>query len=289
MQRTSERSLLRQVPDRATSTEANLRQRTAENIEKPVAIEKSSPEKKTNASADYNSHAVFINRTPQVSEKILSIFDKETYIGDPSFSNQSWKNVTLDKLRVIERLVLNDKNLTQLHPLDFQGLIDVEEIDLRGTNIKVLPENIFQDLPYLKKLLVNPRFSEDMIAKIYTEHPKVSIEVEESNDNKIKKVANASGWGLGIASLGAYVTYLSTNWEKDPEPVGLVIALFITFAIFAISMMVVYETSESTNIDHRMPKPKPKKQHSSSNNSGDYSFSVEGGLLAYCAFLAATW
>ena len=292
MQRTSERSLLRQVPDRSTSTEANLRQRTAESIEKPVAIEKSSPEKKTNASSDYNSHKVFTNRTPQVSEKILSILNKESGIIKHISGKQSWENVTIDQLRVIERLVINDENLTELHPKDFQGLLHLQEIDLRGTNIKVLPEELFREIPSLKSLLVKPGFSEDMIGKIQMElNPKVSIDVDERNDySKTKKVVNKAGWGLGIATLGTFLTYLCTNLEKDSDPTGLVIPLFVTFILIAISMMVIHETSDYNNIDHKMPKPEPKNRNSSSNDDccGD-DFSVEGGLLAYSAFVSATW
>ena len=262
MQITSEKNLLREVPNGSSSTEGNLRQRTPEEIEKPVSIETSSPE---NIDSDPPGY-IFTNRTPQVSKKILKIMSDESSLVDAYFSHQSWKNVTLDKLSVIEKLVLNDKNLTQLHPKDFQGLSRVQQIDLTGTRICVLPENIFRAVPSLKHLLVNPRFSEEIKVKLISEHPSLSIEVKENrnrdwvffNPNEPRtKIANVAGWAMGIMTVISYLGYAYSCRESGPEDVStepLISPFLLALFVFTASFFTVAETQSALRIDHKLPK-----------------------------------
>ena len=298
MQKTTERNLLRQVPDRSTSTEANLRRRTAKNIEKPVAIEKKNPEKITDDSLDYNSHQVFTNRTPQVSEKILKILDNESSTYEYYFGQQSWEKVTIDQLNVIENLSLHDKNLTTLHPLDFQGLACVQQIDLRDTSIETLPREIFQECPSLERLLVNPHFSEEMKLNLHSEYPELSIVVKEypnqdwvtfSPHNKITKGAKLMGLAIGLGSILLFTAHAFSN-KDNPEaqqPENMIVPFLLTMFFFVLGFFTTVETSMSLKTDHKLSKQPTETPHTSSNSSifsplsrGEMAFLIYSSGLA---------
>ena len=301
MQKATERDLSRHVPIRSNSTDVNLRRQPAKRLEKPVSIEKSSPEKITADSAHYNSHQVFINRTPQVSEKILSILDNESGITDYYFGDQSWENVTLDQLKVIENLSLHDKNLTTLHPLDFQGLASLKRIDLSDTGIEVLPEDIFREVPSLERLVLNPNFSAVTKVELRYEYRDRNLSISVATPPRqgclnlnaerltLKKI-NLLGWTIGLGSKLLYTVYARSN-QNNPEAQqseSMLVPFLLMMLFMFIGYSTVIKTSMDLRTDHKSPKLEPTPKFTSDDCSGDDTFSTEGALLGYSAFLAAT-
>lgn len=84
------------------------------------------------------------DRTPEVQKEILRQIDKEVC-----------DDVEDEDLQEVTEMLLNNKDLEEIRPQDFDGLVALQIVDISNNHIKALPDGFLSHVPVLEKLDVS--------------------------------------------------------------------------------------------------------------------------------------
>ena len=88
--------------------------------------------------SECNSYGVFINRTHQIADNLLS-----------QTRQDSWNDVEPVMLEPLNSLLISDKGIQSVSYNDFDGLITLLLLDITNNEIENLPENLFSNFDSL--------------------------------------------------------------------------------------------------------------------------------------------